>query len=1388
MSSIDQRIVQMQFDNKQFEGGVQESLKTINNLKQGLNLDGATASLTNLENAGRSFSLAGISSGVESLSSKFSAMGVIGITALANITNAAVNAGKNIVSALTIDPIRTGLAEYETKMGSIQTILTNTASKGTTLKDVNAALDELNTYSDKTIYNFEEMTKNIGTFTAAGVDLKTSTMAIKGIANLAAGSGSSAMQASTAMYQLSQAIASGSVKLQDWNSVVNAGMGGELFQKALEKTAVSLGHGRDMSVSFRDSLQSGWLTTEVLTKTLNNFANDPSLLKAATQVKTFSQLWDTMKESVQSGWAQTWETIIGNKDESSKMLTSINDIFGAMVIKSANARNALLSFWKANGGRDAMIKAVSNAFTALLSVLKPVGDAYRSVFPATTGKQLVEITKNVRDFAAGLKIGGETAYNLKSSFQGVFAVLDIIKMAISAAAKAFIGLINSMLPAGSGILSLTGSFGRFLKCLDDTLKKTDFFGKAFSGVGGVLNTVAGGIANAIYSIIKSLSGIGSIGVEGISSFVNKVSKGFTPFTALGSFLKGVFSVIESVLSALGPLFTSAANMIGQAMDKIRNNVSTAVGGGHNSILDMLNAGLFAGILITLKKFIKAVPSLAEMAGSTIGKITKILDGVKGSLESYQKSLKAGTLMKIALAIGILATSLLLLSTIDSKKLTSALTAMSVMFIELFASMAVFEKVSGGGLLSMTKTSVGMIALSTAILILSGAMGKLAKLDWAGIAKGLVGIGGIMAELAIFMKVSNFTKMGVSTGVGIIALALGIDILASAVKKFSEINAGALTQGLIAVGAVLAEIVVFTKLVGNPKGLITTAIGMGILGASMLIFAGAIALMGSMSLDTIGKGLLTMAGALLIVGTAINFMPKSSILVGVGLLVISGALVILAGALKIMGGMSWDEIGKGLVALAGSLTILAVSMSFMQGALPGAAALLVISAALAIFAPVLLLLGSASLSTIGTGLLALAGAFTILGIAGLTLTPLTPVILSLAGAIALFGVGCLAVGLGMSAFALGITMLAAAGTAGAVAITLMITTILNMVPLIITTLVNGLVQFVVQIAAQVPTLVTAFTSMILAIITGISTIIPQVTQLFLNMMFNIMNVIAVNIPGIVKAAVNIIVAFINAVSSNLPRIIQAAIHLAISFINGLANGLRSNQGSLTGAVRNLMSAMISTAVNIVAGASGAFFSAGANIVRGMINGIKSKIQELAGTAAKMAKDALHSAEHALGIKSPSIEFAKVGMYSCLGFSRGLVRYASVVMDSASNLGTSAVDSLKSAISKISGVVNDNLDSTPVIKPVMDLSNVTEGSKRINGLLSGAKLNLSSITSNIPNVLGKDSSDNEINQNGRNQQGTSVSFTQNNYSPKSLSRLDIYRQTRNQVSALKGLVNV
>ena len=375
---VDERVVEMRFDNAQFESATKQTMSTLDRLKAALKFPSASKSLDSINAAAKKVDFSGMSKGIETVNAKFSAMQVVGMTALSNITSAAMRAGTNLVKSFTIDPVVSGFKEYELQMNSIQTILANTKSKGTTMADVTAALDELNEYADLTIYNFAEMTKNIGTFTAAGVDLNTAVGAIKGIANLGAMSSSTSSQVSTAMYQLSQALATGRVSLMDWNSVVNAGMGGEQFQNALKRTAENFGYDVDSMIkkygSFRESLtQGGWLTAEVLNETLNQIggAYDETALKAkgysddqiaaildladtatkaATEVKTFTQLMDTLKEAAGSGFAKMWQNIFGDFEQAKEFFSGLHEMLEPIVTGPIDAINSVLEGAMGGGG------------------------------------------------------------------------------------------------------------------------------------------------------------------------------------------------------------------------------------------------------------------------------------------------------------------------------------------------------------------------------------------------------------------------------------------------------------------------------------------------------------------------------------------------------------------------------------------------------------------------------------------------------------------------------------------------------------------------------------------------------------------------------------------------------------------------------------------------------------------------------------------------------------------------------------------------------------------------------------------------------------------------------------------------------------------------------
>lgn len=1685
-TSVDERVVSMQFDNKQFESNAKVSMSTLDSLKEKLNFSGAAKGLENVNSAAKNVNMAGLGSAVETVQAKFSALQVMAVTALANITNSAVNAGKRIASALTIDPLKSGFQEYETQINAVQTILANTQSKGTTLDQVNAALDELNLYADKTIYNFTEMTRNIGTFTAAGIDLKTSVSAIQGIANLAAVSGSTSQQASTAMYQLSQALASGTVKLMDWNSVVNAGMGGQVFQDALKETARLHGVAIDQMIkdegSFRETLQKGWLTSDILTETLSKFTtsgvneylekhtklsadaiskmreqaiatgNTSAAYKemakqlaessdltsdqiyellnmsttaedAATKVKTFSQLIDTTKEAMQSGWTQTWEIIIGDFEEAKALWTEISDVLSNSISKSAEARNNLLegalgSKWskfteqiteagvtmdefqtklgetaKEHGkdldklieeygslekvissgamstdiivqtlknlaglgketedltgkleyfqavvdkvwggsygvgadrikaltdagydyakvqelvdktvdghrltledlsdtqlesigyteeqitairkladeadksgtplnkliedmqkpsGRELLIDSVRNAFEGLSKVVKRIKIVFRQIFPRTTSDQLYGMIEAVHSFSEKLANSQPVAIKLGKAFRGLFSVVDILRMGFIKIVDALRPLVPKVGGVASKILELSASFGDWLFQLRNSIKSTGSFVEGVRSINDSTEAVATRISNlsqlftTLYEAFHSK--ILTPGLDALSDILDRLKERFSGLievvTSLSPIFSNAFSSIgeaiksSDFMSILQALFSGVV-AIGAGLGKAFSGLLTSLTGidtgkGFNNLFDILNSIITGGIGVGIIKFLKSATGTFENFAGIGESITGVLDGVKGCLAAYQSQLKSNILLKLAEAIAILAVSLLVLASIDSDKLTASLGAITAMFGDLMASMAILNQLGSSGKGSakkaadLTALTGAIIGMSVAILILSVAVKKLANLELEDLAQGMIAVIVLVGMVtAIAKELSKNGPLLVKSAVAMIMYAYAVKVLTSSVMTLSDLSWGELIKGLVGVGALLGAIIGFTKLIGNPQGLISTGIGMILVSTALIILASVAKQFAILKWEEIGKGLAGIGGSLLAVGLMLKLMPKNMISIGVGLVLVASSLSIIAGAIAKMAILKWEEIGKGMAAIGGSMLILAIALNFMKGTLAGAAALIIAAGALAVIAPVILLLGKMKLTEIGKGLLAIAGVFAILGVAGLLLGPMVPVILALTGAIALLGVGILAIGGGLmlAAVSLGIfaTALSAGATAIAAGLTIIVTSVLSLIPFIAMKIGEAIITFAMVMAAGAPIIGQA-------VVVVSTTIVLTILKLA----NNILSIIAEYGPSIISSVLDILIGLCGVLIEKIPELVDVAIQLMVAFIYGLADGLDRHSDEIIGAVGKLFKSLLKIAVQTLIGGYGligkavkwllntaliqkilGMFSdakeavgglidnaksaiydmlpdwaqAGWDMIDGLIQGIKDKASELWDAAVETVSDAWQGVKDWLGINSPSKEYAKLGRYSDEGMIVGLKKYAGGVSEAAKDVGEGALDSMSDALSRVSDIIDSDMDMTPTIRPVIDLTDVEDGSKRLSSIFGSSRsITVDSARIKAAKLAGDINSANA--DAAANQNGPSFSFTQNNYSPKALSQIDIYRQTKNQFSAMKGVLS-
>ena len=961
--TIDERIVEMRFDNAQFEKGVATSMSTLDKLKKSLNFKNSSKSLEEIGRAANRVRFDGMIDGINTVNARFSYLQGTIQHQLNNIVDSCVMASKRMVSALTTQPIKDGFAEYETQMNAVQTILANTQKEGTNVKMVNAALDELNRYADKTIYNFTEMTRNIGTFTAAGVKLDTSVSAIQGIANLAAVSGSTSQQASTAMYQLSQALAAGTVKLMDWNSVVNAGMGGQVFQDALIRTSEHLKTGAQAAIdakgSFRESLQTGWLTTEVLTQTLDQFATaadtqeeyEAAVKKfldqgyseeqakqmadmaktagaAATKVKTFSQLIDTLKESLGSGWTETWRTVIGDFEEAKELWTSVSDVLSDAINKSSDARNAIVKEWANLGGRTALIDSFKNAFNALLSIITPIKEAFSYVFPQTTAKQLLAITEGIRDLTAKMKLSDPIAAKLEKTFEGLFSIASIGIKVIGGIGKAFFQLLTSsgVSNLAEHVLSIGEAIGDALSRLNDSFKMDDI-ANSLGTVVGIISAALNGLLDLLDSVFGAVNN--KFRIDGLLNVLASMKDGISNvFDYISDKFKNISTVFTKIKDIITNVISTISGYVKQFVDWVKDNFT----------LGDLFAGLIGGgIFVTIKKIIGLVQTIKDKIeelfgkgenskiGQIVEKINNALDSLHDSLEAFTTGIKATALLEIALAISLLAGAMDKISNLSVEDIGKSLASIASLFAMLNLSFRSMNKtLSKYDTKGIIKAAGSMVIMSAALNILANAMVKMSGLSWDDIAKGLVGTGSGLLTLCVGLKSISDVKISASTSIALLALAKSCEMLGNAMTTFATLSWSEIARGLVGMGAALK---IFTSIINqlgksNGGSSILSSVSMLIAVQSLDKLASGLAKFSDMNWDGIARGLVGMGGALteLTVSlTAIGKLAGFSSIFGAGaILIVTQGLDTIAETLKKFGFMSWDVIKKGLTGMGVAL--------------------------------------------------------------------------------------------------------------------------------------------------------------------------------------------------------------------------------------------------------------------------------------------------------------------------------------------------------------------------------------------------------------------------------------------------------------------------------------
>ncbi len=969
--TVDERVVEMRFDNNQFERAASATMSTLSKLKSSLNLDGATKGLESVDDAARKIDLSGLSSAVDTVKSRFSALEVIAITTLANITNSAVNTGKKLLSALTIAPIKSGFQEYETQINAIQTILANTEHQGTNLQQVNKALDELNLYADKTIYNFTQMTKNIGTFTAAGVDLQTSVDSIKGIANLAAVSGSTSQQASTAMYQLSQALAAGRVSLMDWNSVVNAGMGGKVFQDALVRTSELLNTGAEAAIkqygSFRESLTQGqWLTTQVLTETLKQFAgayDEADLIaqgfteeqakaiakmaetaeNAATKVKTVTQLWDTLQESAQSGWTQTWEILFGDFDEAKELLTSVSDIVGGIIQEVSNARNEILSGGLSTGWKQLLDQGIDDEagyIDAIEEVARKNGDAF---------DKMVEDSDDFSDaLKKGLKRGTISSKTLEEAVHNLSDKMSKMSKEELDAAGYTSDMVKKMQELDKAIKNGSVSMDDFV---DKILKP--------SGRENIIESLwnaAKGLASVLKPIKEAFQEIfPAITSSGIYKFTEKMRElsqeliiGNETASKIKDTFKGFFSVFDILRQGIGvvlKLLSPALSIASDIIDVILS-VTAALGRAITRLNEFIKTNrtfkqVAEGVRDAMNKVAVTFNFLKEKA---IEKLGNLFDKLSEAMDKAGKSAKAAD-EKISDSVDTIGEKFENSKFVKfledvygvAKKIGEAIlkiiSAIGLAFTEGISDMDITDFSS-----LLNSVGIGTIAAGFKKLTdnLSGFFDKLGSLTASGGVRDSI----VSTMESVRDCLATYQKQLKSQILLNIAKAMAI--LSAAIIAIGGLSSEDVKSGIAVVTSLFADLALFSHFFGKTslvKGLLEKSVGSvkviaasisALVGfsAAVLILSVAMRQLSDLDWGQIARGLVAIGVLLAELGVFSAAMKKQGKAIVKGcwqMILAATAILTLAAAFKIIATMDWEDLGKGAATMTYAFIAMGVAI-------------------------------------------------------------------------------------------------------------------------------------------------------------------------------------------------------------------------------------------------------------------------------------------------------------------------------------------------------------------------------------------------------------------------------------------------------------------------------
>lgn len=1220
---VDERVVSMKFENEQFESGIKQSEQSVHSFNDSLN------------NLGKGQALNGIAVNVAAISDRFSALGIIGKRVLENLTDSAMAFISKTAHTVTDSIVQGGIRRamnIESAHFMLQGLMQDEAKVQAIMNDAMESVTD-------TAYGYDVAAKAASMFAASGLEAGTQLQqALRGVAGTAATTNSAYEDISSIFTTIA---GKGKVMTNELNMFAYRGLNAAVTIRdflngvndgsieasdSMKEAVKTITKGAQVTEeSLREDLvPKSKISFEIFAAAMDNAFGDHAKKANETVTGAFANIKAALGRIgadfvspliVQNGpLVQVLNALRERINDVKAALQPMAEVFVSTVSTIAGAVTKYLQNLDvskiaapiegiANKIRDVVtfiqslgkLGALKNLSEAFMFTFRGIGkiigefkESFTSVFSGPTLYGVTKFAEGFKKLAAAFNVKiVQHLSQIKDVFSGLFSVLHIFGQAIGAVAKAFGSMASFVAPAGASILEFAAYLGRGITALDQFISKNKIFENFFSNIGKVIEPAAEKIKSTIGSIVDAIKGLGSVddgtadGFSALGEKLNGASEGFTTFfNAIKTVGNAALSTVGRILSGLG------AGLLG-----FLHNIS---------LTDAVVTYFLSKTALNIKYLMYKLQPLNNIGDKIMG----ILGNTKTALVGFTRDIKAKALMHIAAAIALLAVALIGISSLDPTRLATSLLGIGAIMAELHGFMLGFTKIAGK-LKGFVSVATSLMAFGIALLMIVGAMKVLASMSWEGIAKGLVGMAGALTAIAGAMQLMPSGAKMLAIGPSMIAVAAAMLIMSGALKVMGSMSIDSIGRSLLVLGGALAELAVglhaMNGTLGGSAALVVAA-------AALMLLAPALKILGTMDANAITQSLIALAGALMVLSVAATAMKGSTASmagVAASLGVLGASLMLLGPALKVLGTMSWESIAKGLATIAGALLELGVAGKLLSGTAPQmmlvAASLGVLGAALLIFVPGLAALGKLSVGTIVKGLVALAGTFAVLGIAGAVLGPLIPVMLGLSVAIGIFGAAVLAVGAGVALFGAGLTALAGLTAPALENIGNAIKSVISIIPELATSVAQGIVNVLQVLAANAPAVISAIITLLSELISQLATLVPQIAEVGLQMIIGLLTAIRDHIQEVVELGMEIITGFLRGIADHIEEVVDAGLDIVLGVIQGIAE----NAGQIATEAGHLVAEFIRG----LGVAAKDIISAGADFVRNLGQGIRDHISAI-----------------------------------------------------------------------------------------------------------------------------------------------------------------------------------